>query len=661
MPVLQGALGLDPRLRDHALDRSRRDSRFDISRFATGRLSRLHGVYSYCSCMCGRFASALLPPRILGALLRASLVGAVVAATFCIGVCSAFEWDEPVNVHPQEEVDDLFPRVANGPDGVPWMFWLGFDPIEQDREIYYSRWNGVGWALAGTVNPPNQHWELPPQVSTSRDGGLWVLWTAPNSALPGAYLGLTSSWMGNGWTVPDTLWREGARHEGWSVAAASRTEAWFVRDGASRIGSSDIFVYHYNAGVLDPEFQFVQPDSNEVYPTVTIDGAGEPWVAWKQQSPSGTGSPIQYSRRVGGSWAQPQRLSEPTSPIAPKLTTDSTGAPWIITLADAPFWPTAAEAWAIRRGASGWEAPIRLNDPVLPPFTIHYQLSVSDEPGTHPVVVWVSSYAFSVTRADLLSCRWTGNRWTAAELVGSLADSAIITWPDVARSDGAIWAAYNRGVGNRTFVQNVFAIRETPPENFPDSVEFSAEVNRGGVLLGWSMDSQRNVLSFRILRRLEGADTVPVTPVAAFPGHRSRRGSYLDRGLPAPGRYRYWMEFVISPGETLTVAPRTVDVAPRTSKGRIQWAVPNSRAGSVTIGGTAGPGAKQRLMIFDVNGRRVRVLEVGTNVASSGGRFEITWDGRTESGTRAPAGVYFAQLTNHGGGRTDRQKLILLK
>lgn len=45
------------------------------------------------------------------------------------------------------------------------------------------------------------------------------------------------------------------------------------------------------------------------------------------------------------------------------------------------------------------------------------------------------------------------------------------------------------------------------------------------------------------------------------------------------------------------------------------------------------------LAVFDVLGRRVRTLPAGTN-----GRQQITWDGRTEDGSRAAAGIYLVRL-----------------
>jgi subtilisin family serine protease/chitodextrinase len=66
-----------------------------------------------------------------------------------------------------------------------------------------------------------------------------------------------------------------------------------------------------------------------------------------------------------------------------------------------------------------------------------------------------------------------------------------------------------------------------------------------------------------------------------------------------------------------------------------------------------GAGSRQSIHIFDVNGRRVQVLEVGTAV---GGR--MTWDGRDAEGRSVPAGVYYARLLS--GSVHAQTRLVLL-
>ncbi len=57
------------------------------------------------------------------------------------------------------------------------------------------------------------------------------------------------------------------------------------------------------------------------------------------------------------------------------------------------------------------------------------------------------------------------------------------------------------------------------------------------------------------------------------------------------------------------------------------------------------------LTIYDVAGRRLRTLESGTTAA---GRHSASWDGRSEEGRLAAAGVYLVRLVADGEVRTQR-------
>ena len=66
--------------------------------------------------------------------------------------------------------------------------------------------------------------------------------------------------------------------------------------------------------------------------------------------------------------------------------------------------------------------------------------------------------------------------------------------------------------------------------------------------------------------------------------------------------------------------------------------------------------APATLVIYDVNGRRIRSLVDGTLPA---GPHDAAWDGRTDRGSPAASGIYFARLES--GGNTRSIKLLLLK
>jgi len=66
-----------------------------------------------------------------------------------------------------------------------------------------------------------------------------------------------------------------------------------------------------------------------------------------------------------------------------------------------------------------------------------------------------------------------------------------------------------------------------------------------------------------------------------------------------------------------------------------------------------GVGRRQSIHVYDVTGRRLRVLEVGT---AAGGR--VTWDGRDAEGRSVPAGLYYARLLS--GSFHTQTRLVLL-
>ncbi len=77
---------------------------------------------------------------------------------------------------------------------------------------------------------------------------------------------------------------------------------------------------------------------------------------------------------------------------------------------------------------------------------------------------------------------------------------------------------------------------------------------------------------------------------------------------------------------------------------RTRLTLTNHRAGHVTLD------------VFDLRGRRVRRLVNGHLEA---GRSEAIWEGLSDSGERAPSGIYFAQMSS--GDKRATVKLILVK
>ena len=72
---------------------------------------------------------------------------------------------------------------------------------------------------------------------------------------------------------------------------------------------------------------------------------------------------------------------------------------------------------------------------------------------------------------------------------------------------------------------------------------------------------------------------------------------------------------------------------------------PNPSFGTVTLGFDLPRAGEAALVLYAVDGRRVRTLFAGS---ASAGRTTLTWDGRDTAGREMPAGAYFARVTFAG-------------
>ncbi|MBD3236055.1 MAG: S8 family serine peptidase [Candidatus Eisenbacteria bacterium] len=99
----------------------------------------------------------------------------------------------------------------------------------------------------------------------------------------------------------------------------------------------------------------------------------------------------------------------------------------------------------------------------------------------------------------------------------------------------------------------------------------------------------------------------------------------------------------------------TMDVPADASIGMRLACFPNPSLGRVAfrLPAAGDAGSLERLMIFDATGRLVRSL------AGEGGR-QISWNGRDASGSRVPAGIYWARSSSAAGGESP-VRLILLR
>jgi flagellar hook assembly protein FlgD len=102
----------------------------------------------------------------------------------------------------------------------------------------------------------------------------------------------------------------------------------------------------------------------------------------------------------------------------------------------------------------------------------------------------------------------------------------------------------------------------------------------------------------------------------------------------------------------LVSAQRSAVSAPRLALGA---PAPNPTHGEMSVAFRVPSAQKVTLSVHDVSGREVRTLVDGRVAA---GEHVQQWDGRSNRGLAAPAGVYFVRMRTPAGSTTQRVTLL---
>jgi hypothetical protein len=115
---------------------------------------------------------------------------------------------------------------------------------------------------------------------------------------------------------------------------------------------------------------------------------------------------------------------------------------------------------------------------------------------------------------------------------------------------------------------------------------------------------------------------------------------------------------VVTPAGLVQVGDvSAVPDGPRSGVSALSPVTPNPFRAGTRLTFTAGRRGRADLRVVAPDGREVRTLFDGW--VEAGTSRSLTWDGRDERGTRAPAGVYFIRLSTSDGTRAT--KAILLR
>jgi hypothetical protein len=116
----------------------------------------------------------------------------------------------------------------------------------------------------------------------------------------------------------------------------------------------------------------------------------------------------------------------------------------------------------------------------------------------------------------------------------------------------------------------------------------------------------------------------------------------------------FWMPSMSLP-TSVPATPSAPAAPPVPSVNRLFAVAPNPVIGSAAIAFTLARDQAATLVLYDVSGRRVRVLAEGLHAS---GRHQVSWDGRDEAGRRVASGIYFLRL--NADGWTARERVLIV-
>lgn len=126
------------------------------------------------------------------------------------------------------------------------------------------------------------------------------------------------------------------------------------------------------------------------------------------------------------------------------------------------------------------------------------------------------------------------------------------------------------------------------------------------------------------------------------------------RRIAEPVVWRVWGD--VQEVQAWTRVPEEVTMTPLPRQSELSVPMPNPFNPVTVVRYTVGKRGRVEVGVYDVQGRRVRIL-VATH--QDAGPYTVTWDGRDTQGRSVGSGVYLVRM--QAGTFTQIRKMVLLK
>jgi hypothetical protein len=181
---------------------------------------------------------------------------------------------------------------------------------------------------------------------------------------------------------------------------------------------------------------------------------------------------------------------------------------------------------------------------------------------------------------------------------------------------------------------------------------FEGRAINSGVALMWDMATDENIERFNIYRKTgENGTNDLINPDDVI---QPETREYIDNDVRGGREYRYTLGVVRADGAE--VLSQTISVRTKSFSLGLHQNHPNPFNPITTISFTLPRKMRVNLSIFNVEGKLVKTL---LDAVQAEGFREISWDGKSSSGSAVSSGVYFYRLK--AGREVLTRKMVLLR
>lgn len=593
----------------------------------------------------------LVRARVTGALaLVLAAGGLLVAPTGGLSVeCS----DEMV-VGGDDAHDDFGCVVDVTSDGRVWVVWTAYDPAELDEEIVYSVYDDGCWSLAARVHPDNSTDDRFPDLSVGADDVPWVVWNGPGTD---GYEIRVSHWTGAMWSPPDTL-REGAsRYDSYDIEAVDSNDVWFATSTyADSARGRDILVYRWDGQSWGEPWSLGWSDARDSSPDVALDPGDDPWIVWTVDHGL---KEIVCSMWVDSSWSGPEVVNADSGNIGAPQMGFVDGSPLVAWVGNGDVG-TGTDVEYSRRLGGEWLPAGLVNRPDgADDFDASPAIAVAQQ--EEAWIAWSAGNTYEYFSPEIVLARWGGESWNSEDPVTDGSANKRNQYPGAAvGSDGTPWIAWvcyeEVAPPWDTDIRATFCTDATAVQFGPLRVEPRA--GEGVVDISWQASGEARDGPFQVWRSefiLGDSLDLSAPPESARELNElaivEPPYAWLDDDVILGQGYCYWVEWERE-ADSVYLGPGLAFVAsvPVLGPARMLSVRPNPSRCSVCLGYEQRVAGTVGIAIYDVAGRRVAqiVAPHRTPGRYSDGSALLCWNGTDSRGHRVGSGMYVGQLVFDG-------------